>query len=202
MKIWPTLLIVAATAAIAAPLAEGSGDAALNPEAADVQPLPPVDGITAASFTAEFAAVSLGLGAIPAKPSRAEDALTDFRVDTIVKPIDAVVQTPWKTPAYVITTQPGLTLASSQSLPWGLEVEWQVGVAATPKPSEPLGLKNASQLSIRKAFGKELFLYLHDRGSGFVKSFGSQFSVFGRYNYTVEKGVTDSTMQVGAASSF
>ena len=202
MKIWPTLLIVAATAAIAPPMAKGSGDAALNPEAAHVQPLPPVDGIAAASFTAELAAVSLGLGRIPAKPSRTEDALTDFRIDTIVKPIDAVVQTPWKTPAYVSPTQPGLTLASSQALPWGLEVEWQVGVAATPKTAEPLELRNASQWSIRKAFGNDLFLYLHDRGSGFVKSFGSQFSVFGRYHYTVEKGVTDSTMQVGAASSF
>jgi hypothetical protein len=202
MKICPTLLFVAATAAIAAPMAKGSGDAALNPEAAHVQPLPPVDGIAAASFTADLAAVSLGLGAIPAKPSRTEDALTDFRIDTIVKPIDAVVQTPWKTPAYVSPTQPGLTLTSSQALPWGLEVEWQVGVAATPKTAEPLELRNASQWSIRKAFGNDLFLYLHDRGSGFVKSFGSQFSVFGRYNYTVEKGVTDSTMQVGAASSF
>ena len=48
----------------------------------------------------------------------------------------------------------------------------------------------------------DFFIYLHDRGSGFVKNFGERMSVFGRYITTGDKTNPVSTVQFGAAKSY
>jgi hypothetical protein len=137
-----------------------------------------------------------------ARQKSAQESLADIRIDTVVRSMDSVVQTPWNTPAFTNAQRPGLILVRQEPLPWGLAVEWQVGVAATPASTSPWALANASQWSIRKAFGRDLLLYFHDRGSGFVKACGENLSVFGRYSESADNGSREVTMQIGAARKY
>ena len=61
---------------------------------------------------------------------------------------------------------------------------------------------DATQWTIRKEVAGDFFIYLHDRGSGFVKNFGERMSVFGRYITTGDKTNPVSTVQFGAAKSY
>lgn len=132
----------------------------------------------------------------------AQKALADVRIDTVVRSMDSVVQTPWNTPAFPNAQRPGLILAKQEPLPWGLAVEWQVGVAGASTSTSPRAVTNASRWSIRKTFGRDFFLYLHNRGSGFVKACGDNLSVFGRYNQSADNGIREVTMQIVAAQKY
>jgi hypothetical protein len=44
--------------------------------------------------------------------------------------LEVYIQTPWGSPAFDAGTQPGITLLFLNSLPWGWEVNWNVGLAS------------------------------------------------------------------------
>ncbi len=130
------------------------------------------------------------------------EATSPLQLEPVAKPIDSIVQTPWKTPAYSTTTQPGVVLSQTQKLPWGLQAEWRVGVAAPTKATGAVELPDASLWSVKTGIGDKFFVYLHDKGSGFVRYFGDSLSVYGRVVNGNDKRTTPSTVQLGASRSF
>lgn len=132
------------------------------------------------------------------------DAAGGLALETVARPIDDVAKTPWNTPAFANAPTPGIVLRQRRRLPWGLEAEWCLGVAAATQEPGTAEITDASRWSIRKSLGNDLYLYLHDRGSGFVKYFGDRLSVFGRYTATIDQQTetTNATLQLGAARRF
>ena len=171
-----------------------------RPSLADT-PLEQVPNVAHEPFPGGDLALPKDLGKwLQGAPSR--DDGQGIRLDTVAKPIDAVAQTPWKASAYSGSARPGFLMRKNHALPWGLEAEWQVGVVAMPQNVGEAEISDASRWSIRKAVGKDLYLYMHDRGSGFVKHFGDRLSVYGRYLSTGDKTTPTSLLQVGAARAF
>jgi hypothetical protein len=125
-----------------------------------------------------------------------------LRIEPVAKPIDSIVQTPWKAPAYNTPARPGIVLQKSQTLPWGLQTEWRIGVAATPQTVEAAELSEASLWSIKTAIGDRFFVYLHDKGSGFVRYFGDTLSVYGRVVNGNDNRATPTSVQLGASRKF
>jgi hypothetical protein len=123
-------------------------------------------------------------------------------LETVAKPLEEFVKTPWKAPAFAAPTRPGLLVRQESRLPWGIDAEWRVGVAVDSKGPGKGEFTDASQWTIRKSLADDFLVYLHDRGSGFVKSFGQRMSVFGRYVTSGDKSNPVSTVQVGAATSY
>jgi hypothetical protein len=95
-----------------------------------------------------------------------------------------------------------LLVRQQGQLPWGIDAEWRVGVAVDSIGPGKGEFADATQWTIRKEVGSDFFIYLHDRGSGFVKNFGERMSVFGRYITTGDKTNPVSTVQFGAAKSY
>jgi len=131
-----------------------------------------------------------------------EEATSPLHLEPVAKPIDSIVQTPWKSPAYSTTTQPGVVLSRTQKLPWGLQAEWRVGVAAATKATGAVELQDTSLWSVKTGIGDKFFVYLHDKGSGFVKYFGDSLSVYGRVVNGNDRRMTPTTVQLGASRSF
>lgn len=130
------------------------------------------------------------------------EATSQLHLEPVAKPIDSIVQTPWKASAFDSPAQPGVVLRQNQKLPWGLQAEWRVGVAAHPKAIGAAEFSDASLWSVKTAIGDRFFVYLHDKGSGFVKYFGDTLSVYGRIVNGSDKRATPTTLHVGAARSF
>ena len=130
------------------------------------------------------------------------EAASQLHLEPVVKPIDSIVQTPWKAPAYATPTQPGVVLRQTQKLPWGLQAEWRVGVAAHTKAAGAVELPDASLWSVKTGISDKFFVYLHDKGSGFVKYFGDSLSVYGRIINGTDNRATPTTVQLGASRSF
>lgn len=123
-------------------------------------------------------------------------------VETVAKPLEEFVRTPWNAPAFGAAARPGLLVRQGGTLPFGFDAEWRVGVAVDANGPGRGELADATQWTIRKALSDDLLVYLHDRGSGFVKSFGERFSVFGRYITSGDRTNPVSTVQVGAAKAY
>lgn len=123
-------------------------------------------------------------------------------IETVAKPLEEFVKTPWKAPAFSAPTRPGLLVRQQGSFPWGIDAEWRVGVAVDSTGPGKGEFADATQWTIRKEVAGDFFIYLHDRGSGFVKNFGERLSVFGRYITTGDKTNPVSTVQFGAAKSY
>lgn len=130
------------------------------------------------------------------------EATSRLQLEPVAKPIDSIAQTPWKTPAYSATPQPGVVLSQTQKLPWGLQAEWRVGVAAHTKTTGAVELPDTSLWSVKTGIGDKFFVYLHDKGSGFVKYFGDSLSVYGRVVNGTDRRATPPTVQLGASRSF
>ena len=126
------------------------------------------------------------------------EVTSQLHLEPVAKPIDSIVQTPWKGPA----PQPGVVLRQTQKLPWGLQAEWRVGVAANTQAAGVVELPDTSLWSVKTGIGDKFFVYLHDKGSGFVKYFGDSLSVYGRVVNGTDKRATPTTVQVGASRSF
>ena len=123
-------------------------------------------------------------------------------IETVARPLEEFVKTPWKAPAFAAPTRPGLLVRQRGKLPFGVDAEWRVGVAVDAKGPGRGELADATQWTIRKAIADDFFIYLHDRGSGFMKTFGDRVSVYGRYFATGDKENPVSTVQFGAAKSY
>lgn len=143
-----------------------------------------------------------GLNLLFSREAPAGTAPPPLRMEPVAKSIDAIAQTPWKTPAYDTTARLGIVVSQKRKLPWGLETEWRVGVAAQPHSLDALDFEDASLWSIKTGIGDKFYVYLHDKGSGFVRYFGDSLSVYGRVLSGTDKGAANSTLQVGAARSF
>lgn len=134
--------------------------------------------------------------------TRPTDGVPAPAFETVAKPLEDFVKTPWQAPAFAAPTRPGILVRQEGRLPWGIDAEWRVGVAVDAKGPGRGELADASQWTIRKAIADDFLVYLHDRGSGFVKTFGEHLSVFGRYIATGDRSNPVSTVQVGAATSY
>jgi hypothetical protein len=130
------------------------------------------------------------------------DGVKPPAIETVAKPLEEFVKTPWKAPAFAGPTRPGLLVRQQGQLPWGIDAEWRVGVAVNSIGPGKGEFADATQWTIRKEVAGDFFIYLHDRGSGFVKNFGERMSVFGRYITTGDKTNPVSTVQFGAAKSY
>jgi hypothetical protein len=150
----------------------------------------------------EQLALPKNLGALFPIERGSGDATSQLHLEPVAKPIDSIVQTPWKAPAYSTATQPGVVLSQTQKLPWGLQAEWRVGVAAPPRALGAVELQDTSLWSVKTGIGDKFFVYLHDKGSGFVKYFGDSLSVYGRIVNGTDKRTTPTTVQLGASRSF
>lgn len=143
-----------------------------------------------------------GLGRLLEVPASGAEAAAVPAIETVAKPLEEFVRTPWKAPAFAAPTRPGLLVRQQRRLPWGFDAEWRVGVAVDSKGPGRGEVADATQWTIRKALADDFVVYLHDRGSGFVKSFGTRTSVFGRYITTGDRSNPVSTVQFGAARSY
>jgi hypothetical protein len=143
-----------------------------------------------------------GLGRWLETSSHNAEAVAPPALETVAKPLEEFVKTPWKAPAFAAPTRPGLLVRQQGQLPWGIDAEWRVGVAVDSTGPGKGEFADATQWTIRKAVANDFFIYLHDRGSGFVKNFGERVSVFGRYITTGDKANPVATVQFGAAKSY
>jgi hypothetical protein len=150
----------------------------------------------------EQLALPKNLGALFPIDRGSEEAMSPLHLVPVAKPIDSIVQTPWKTSAYSTTTQPGVVLSQTQKLPWGLQAEWRVGVAAPSRAIGAVELQDTSLWSVKTGIGDKFFVYLHDKGSGFVRYFGNSLSVYGRVVNGNDKRTVPSSVQLGASRSF
>lgn len=150
----------------------------------------------------EQLALPKNLGTLFSIDRGAGDETSPLHLEPIAKPIDSIVQTPWKAPAYSTITQPGVVLSQTRKLPWGLQAEWRVGVAAHTKATGAVELQDTSLWSVKTGIGDKFFVYLHDKGSGFVKYFGDSLSVYGRIVNGNNERTTPTTVQLGASRSF
>jgi len=143
-----------------------------------------------------------GLGRWLETTAGGRDGVRPPAIETVAKPLEEFVKTPWKEPVFGAPTRPGLLVRQHGQLPWGIDAEWRVGVAVNSTGPGKGEFADATQWTIRKEVAGDFFIYLHDRGSGFVKNFGERISVFGRYIGTGDKSNPVSTVQVGAAKSY
>ncbi len=143
-----------------------------------------------------------GLGGWLENSARGGEEVRPPAIETVAKPLEEFVKTPWQAPAFAAPTRPGLLVRQQRQLPWGIDAEWRVGVAVDSTGPGKGEFADATQWTIRKEVAGDFFIYLHDRGSGFVKNFGERMSVFGRYITTGDKTNPVSTVQFGAAKSY
>ncbi len=143
-----------------------------------------------------------GLGRWLETSATGGDEVKPPAIETVAKPLEEFVKTPWRAPAFASPTRPGLLVRQQGQLPWGIDAEWRVGVAVNSTGPGKGEFADATQWTIRKEVAGDFFIYLHDRGSGFVKNFGERMSVFGRYITTGDKTNPVSTVQFGAAKSY
>ena len=123
-------------------------------------------------------------------------------VETVARPLEEFVRTPWNAPAFAAAARPGLLVRQGGTFPFGIDAEWRVGVAVDAKGPGRGELADATQWTIRKTLSDDFLVYLHDRGSGFVKNFGGRVSVFGRYITSGDRENPVSTVQFGAAKAY
>lgn len=187
--------------------------APIGADAADLGSSPPAPAGAAVSPTplpAEVVADPLGMPVVaPGGLSRwlsaseaAGEGVAPPAIETVARPLEEFVKTPWKAPAFAAPVRPGLLVRQQGRLPFGVDAEWRVGVAVDAKGPGRGELADATQWTIRKAIADDFFIYLHDRGSGFMKTFGDRVSVYGRYFSTGDKGNAVSNVQFGAAKSY
>ena len=143
-----------------------------------------------------------GLGGWLETSARGGEEVRPPAIETVAKPLEEFVKTPWQAPAFAAPTRPGLLVRQQRQLPWGIDAEWRVGVAVDTTGPGKGEFADATQWTIRKEVAGDFFISPHDRGSGFVKNFGERMSVFGRYITTGDKTNPVSTVQFGAAKSY
>ena len=137
---------------------------------------------------------------VPAGPRADEE--TPPAIETVARPLEEFVKTPWKAPAFAAPVRPGFLVRQERRLPFGFDAEWRVGVAVDSQGPGRGAVTDATQWTIRKALADDFVVYLHDRGTGFMKSFGEKLSVFGRYYSTGDRTNPVETLQIGAAKSY
>ncbi|RLS28720.1 MAG: hypothetical protein DWH79_13035 [Planctomycetota bacterium] len=177
----------------------GPGGGARPAEALPVIPLPPT--LSDPSAGMQFIPPA-GLGGWLESPRSGGDGIAPPAIETVAKPLEEFVTTPWKSTPFAGPKRPGLVVRQASQLPWGIDAEWRVGVAVDSKGPGRGEIADATNWTIRKAIADDFFLYLHDRGSGFVKHFGERVSVFGRYITSGDHTNPVSTVQFGAAKSY
>lgn len=199
----PTLAL-SLVALPSAPIGADAADLGSSPAA------PAGDAVSPTPLPAEVVADPLGMPIVaPGGLSRwlsasetAGEGVAPPAIETVARPLEEFVKTPWKAPAFAAPVRPGLLVRQQGRLPFGVDAEWRVGVAVDAKGPGRGELADATQWTIRKALADDFFIYLHDRGSGFMKTFGDRVSVYGRYFSTGDKDNAVSNVQFGAAKSY
>ena len=107
-----------------------------------------------------------GLGGWLENSARGGEEVRPPAIETVAKPLEEFVKTPWQAPAFAAPTRPGLLVRQQRQLPWGIDAEWRVGVAVDSTGPGKGEFADATQWTIRKEVAGDFFSYLHDRGSG------------------------------------
>lgn len=131
--------------------------------------------------------------------------------------MEVYVQTPWGSPAFDVGTQPGIMMLFRNSLPWGIEAEWNVGVVGDQANVDAVGFHDAVQWAFQKEVAEGLTLFVQGfknqaalprvanqtvLGGGFVRTFGRRFALFGSWNAATDRAGPATTIQFGGAGAF
>jgi len=129
---------------------------------------------------------------------------------------EAYVQTPWGSPAFNAGTQPSLTMLFRSTLFWGLEAEYNVGVAADSTRNGFVPI-DVIQWAITKSITDDFDLFVHGFqnqsalprvafqtvvGGGFVCFPNDRVSFYGNWGAGTDKSGPASTFQLGVAGSY
>ena len=131
--------------------------------------------------------------------------------------LEVYVQTPWGSPAFDDGTQPGITMLFLNTLPWGWEVNWNVGLVAQESPGGGLVFTDTVQWSFTRGVTDRLAVFLQGfknqaalprlasqtvLGGGMVLNLNRRFTVFGSYNAATDRAGPASTYYIGGAGAF
>lgn len=131
--------------------------------------------------------------------------------------IEVYVQTPWGSPAFDAGTQPGIMMLFRNSLPWGIEAEWNVGVVGDQAGRDAVGFTDAVQWSFEKKVAEEFTLFVQGfknqaalprvanqtvLGGGFIRTIGRRVALFGSWNVATDRAGPASVIQLGGAGAF
>ena len=131
--------------------------------------------------------------------------------------MEVYVQTPWGSPEFEVGTQPGIMMLFRNSLPWGIEAEWNVGVVGDQATPDSVGFTDAAQWSFEKEVAEGLTLFIQGFknqaalprvanqtvvGGGFIKNFSRRFSLFGSWNAATDRAGPATVIQLGGAGAF
>ena len=132
--------------------------------------------------------------------------------------IELYVQTDWASPQLQSGTQPGVALLFSNSLPWDIELEWNIGLGSTNGPqSGSIIYQETLQFSFTKPITDDFQIFVQGLvngsslprfasstvlGGGFVRYIGRRTVLFASYNAGVETGGPPAVIQVGGAAAF
>ena len=133
--------------------------------------------------------------------------------------LEVYVQTPWGSPAFDSGTQPGIMLLFLNTLPWGWEVNWNVGLVGDQAAADVGAVRftDAVQWSFTKGVTERFAIFLQGfknqaalprvanqtvLGGGMVLNLNRRFTVFGSYNAATDKAGPASTYYIGGAGAF
>jgi hypothetical protein len=131
--------------------------------------------------------------------------------------LEVYIQTPWGSPAFDSGTQPGITLLFLNSLPWGWEVNWNVGLASFETPDGGFNYTDTVQWSFARGITEKTSIFLQGfqnqaalprpasqtvLGGGMVHNINRRFTIFGSFNAATNKAGPATTYYIGGAGAF
>jgi hypothetical protein len=131
--------------------------------------------------------------------------------------LEVYIQTPWGSPAFDEGTQPGITLLFLNTLPWGWEVNWNVGLASFETPDGGFNYTDTVQWSFARGITEHTSIFLQGfqnqaalprpasqtvLGGGMVHNINRRFTVFGSFNAATNKAGPATTYYIGGAGAF
>ena len=131
--------------------------------------------------------------------------------------MEIYVQTPWGTPDFDAGTQPGISLLFLNTLPWGWEVNWNVGLVTYETPDGGFNYTDSVQWSFARGITEHTSIFLQGfqnqaalprpasqtvLGGGMVHNINRRFTIFGSFNAATNKSGPATTYYVGGAGAF
>lgn len=130
---------------------------------------------------------------------------------------EAFIQTPWGSPAFDAGTQPGMMMLFRNTLWWGVQAEWNVGIAADSTMTGGYEPIDVVQWAFTKSITDDVDLFIHGFqnesalprlsaqtvvGGGFIWYPSDVVSVYGNWGTATDKSGPASTFQLGVAGAY